>query len=291
MIEILSTGPLATVQDLGRLGHTALGVSRSGAADQDAHRFANRLVGNDEAAATIEFTLGGAVIRLRRAATIAVTGPPCALSVTDDGGGNHPMSTGETASLAAGTVVRLGVPATGVRNYLAIRGGFAVTPVLGSRSTDCLSGLGPDPLVAGQLLPIGMPGRDEPQWTPGPAIRRSGAVRVILGPHEDWLAPAATEALTRATWTVQPTSDRVGVRLSGPGLVRTMRGELPSEPTLPGAIQVPPDGQPIVLGPDAPVTGGYPVIAVVCRADLPMLAQARPGDEIRFAAVVSTEPQ
>ncbi|MCW2538769.1 MAG: urea amidolyase related protein [Frankiales bacterium] len=284
MIEILATGPLATVQDLGRRGHTALGVSRSGAADQDAHRFANRLVGNDDDAATIEFTLGGAAFRLHRAATIAITGPPCPLSAVASRGRIHPIATGETATLPAGTVVRLSVPATGVRNYLAVRGGFDVPPVLGSRSTDCLSGLGPDPLRPAQLLAIGPPGPDNPQWTPGPAFRRPAAVRVVLGPHADWLAPGAIEILTQASWTVRPTSDRVGVRLAGPGLVRTARGEIPSEPTLPGAIQVPPDGQPIVLGPDAPVTGGYPVVAVVHRADLPLLAQARPGDEIRFAA-------
>ena len=145
MIEILRTGPLATVQDLGRTGYLDLGVGRSGAADLGSHRLANRLVGNAEDAATVEITLGGLIIRLADAATIALTGAYCP----------GPASWNTALSLPAGSTVALAAPARGVRSYLAVRGGFAVPAVLGSRSTDTLSGLGPAPLEPGDQVPVG----------------------------------------------------------------------------------------------------------------------------------------
>jgi biotin-dependent carboxylase-like uncharacterized protein len=193
-------------------------------------------------------------------------------------------------SLPAGTTVRLGSPVIGVRSYLASRGGVAATPVLGSRSTDTLSGLGPPVLTSGMVLDVGSliagdPVDDPAVGLPDPEMALSRGLTVLPGPRLDWFTDQAWDQLIGGSWTVQATSNRIGYRLSGPRLERANSGELPSEPTLPGAIQVPPDGQPIVLGPDAPVTGGYPVIGVVPRAGpdgLDALAQARPGHTLWF---------
>jgi biotin-dependent carboxylase-like uncharacterized protein len=272
MIEVIATGPSATLQDAGRTGFADLGVSRSGAADQRAHQLANRLVGNSPTAASIEFVLGGLEIRLLTAATVACAGAPCPGS----------PAWHSALSLPAGSRLRLGSPAAGLRSYLAVRGGFAVPAVLGSRSTDTLSGLGPGPLRPGDRLPIG---RDSTGPPTDPAIlaeRAGGPVRLLPGPRADWFTGPAYQSLLTTRWQVLPASDRIGIRLDGPALSRCRDGELPSEPTLPGALQVPPDGQPIVLGPDAPVTGGYPVIAVLGNGELDRVAQLRPGQELRF---------
>jgi len=271
VLEVLAPGPLATVQDGGRTGYAHLGVPRSGAFDRTALHAANRLVGNPPDAPGVEVTLGGLVLRLHRAVTLALTGAPCA-------GLDH----GVAVTLPAGAVVRLGVPRAGLRSYLAVRGGIALPPVLGSCSTDTLSGLGPVPLRAGDRLAVG---REPPSPVDGslvPAAATVTRLRVVLGPRADWFAPDAPGVLAGTPWTVRPDSDRIGVRLDGPPLRRVVTGELPSEPTLPGALQVPPDGRPILLGPDAPVTGGYPVIAVVRASDLSAAAQLRPGDRVRF---------
>ncbi|TDB95974.1 biotin-dependent carboxyltransferase, partial [Nonomuraea longispora] len=182
----------------------------------------------------------------------------------------------------AGAELRLGTPAWGLRTYLAVRGGIAVEPVLGSRSTDSLSELGPEPLRAGTLLPVGPPGGDivaDLAPLPGP---RPAVLRVLPGPRDDWFTPEAPAALCAGPYVVSQDSNRVGVRLSGPELVRAKEGELPSEGMVAGAVQVPPSGQPIVFLADHPPTGGYPVIAVVTAADLAVAAQLRPGDEVRF---------
>jgi biotin-dependent carboxylase-like uncharacterized protein len=274
MIEIVSPGPLATVQDLGRTGYAELGVGRSGAADQHSHRLANRLVGNPEGAATIEITLGGLAIHLPSATTLAFAGARCP----------GPPAWNTALSLPAGTRLRLGTPATGLRSYLAVRGGLVPPAVLGSRSTDTLSGLGPAPLGPGDRLPVGTedcgPPSDEAILGEVP----DRPLRVLAGPRDGWFTDGAVEQLLAARWLVLPASNRIGVRLDGPPLRRRDEDELPPEPTLPGAIQVPPDGRPIVLGRDAPVTGGYPVIAVLCKGELDRLAQLRPGAEVRFSA-------
>jgi biotin-dependent carboxylase-like uncharacterized protein len=271
MIEILDPGPLATVQDQGRAGYAALGVPRAGAFDRTALRLANRLVGNPDDRAAIEVTLGGLQVRLVDPATVALTGAACPGA----------PDWGAAVSLPAGTVIRLGAPATGLRSYLAVRGGVVTPRVLGSRSTDTLSGLGPPPLRAGDRLPIG------PEAAPvvgasAVAPRHPAALRVRFGPRDDWFTAAARTLLVQAEWTVRPESNRIGVRLAGPALERRVPGELPSEPMLPGALQVPPDGRPILFGPDAPVTGGYPVIAVVL--DIDPAAQLRPGDTVRLVS-------
>jgi biotin-dependent carboxylase-like uncharacterized protein len=276
-LEVLDPGPSTAVQDLGRPGLAALGVPRSGAFDRAAAGLANRLVGNPPRAAVLEVTLGGLCLRLLQATTVAVTGATCP--------GLEPNA---PVTLPAGAVVRLGRPAAGLRSYLAVRGGIDVPEVLGSRSTDLLSGLGPSPLGAGDTIPIGRPDPATapsgvpagPQRPPSPVV-----LAAVLGPRTDWFAPGAVEQLISAQWIVRPDSDRVGVRLHGPALTRRRVEELPSEPTIPGAVQVPPDGRPIVFGPDAPVTGGYPVIAVLTERALDLAAQLRPGDPVRLAYV------
>jgi biotin-dependent carboxylase-like uncharacterized protein len=272
MIEIVTPGPLATVQDAGRFGYAALGVSRTGAFDRGALRLANRLVGNPDDAAAIETTLGGLQVRVIKPVTIVLTGAICPGA----------PDWGAPLSLAAGAVVRLGTPASGLRSYLAVRGGIAVEPLLGSRSTDTLSGIGPAPLRAGDRLPVG---EAADEFVPASAAEpsRPTALPIRFGPRDDWFTPGARDLLVSTGWTVRAESNRIGIRLAGPALGRAREGELASEPTLPGAIQVPPDGRPILFGPDAPVTGGYPVIAVV--TDLDPAAQLRPGDVVRFRSV------
>lgn len=274
MIEVVATGPLATVQDRGRRGWAALGVPRSGAFDRSSAALANRLVGNAVEAAVIEATLGGLVVRALDAVTVACTGAVC-----------PGPAWGVAATLPAGRVLRLGTPAGGLRSYLAVRGGVDVGAALGSRSTDRLSGLGPAPLRPGDRLPVGPQPTAPPSGAIAAPIPSGRVLDVLAGPRADWFADGALDHLAGQVWTVRGESDRIGVRLDGPALTRARHEELPSEPTLPGAVQVPADGRPIVFGPDAPVTGGYPVVAVLTDAALDLAAQCRPGDAVRFRPV------
>jgi biotin-dependent carboxylase-like uncharacterized protein len=279
VLTVVEPGPLATVQDLGRPGWASIGVTASGAADRSAAALANRLVGNDPAAAVVEVTAGGLRVRAERTVLVAVTGAPVPVVA---GGRAAPCNAPLT--LAPGAVLALGRPAVGLRSYLAVRGGVDLPPVLGSRSTDTLSGLGPPPLRAGDRLPVGTLAGDEPVVDVA-AVRPPSTrpvLHVLPGPRRDWLEPAAWAALTGAEWTVTADSDRVGLRLAGPPLRRARDGELPSEGLVPGALQVPPDGAPVLFLADHPVTGGYPVLGVVAASDLPAAAQLRPGDVVRF---------
>jgi biotin-dependent carboxylase-like uncharacterized protein len=279
VLRVLVTGPLATVQDGGRPGWAAIGVPRSGAADRAAHDLANRLVGNRPEAATVETTAGGLRLRAERTVLVAVTGAPVPVTVA---GRAAPCNAPVT--VPAGAELVLGAPAIGLRTYVAVRGGIDVPPVLGSRSTDRLSGLGPEPLAAGDLLAVGDLAGEEPvvDVAPVPPPAQRPVLRVLPGPRRDWLAADAWSRLVEDRWTVSADSDRVGLRLTGPRLVRAREDELPSEGLVPGAVQVPPDGAPVLFLADHPVTGGYPVLAVVVTADLPAAAQLRPGDEVRF---------
>jgi biotin-dependent carboxylase-like uncharacterized protein len=280
VLTVLATGPLATVQDLGRTGWAAIGVPRSGAADRAAHDLANRLVGNDPSAATVEVTAGGLRVRAGRTHLVAITGAPAPVSV--DG---RPAPLHAPFTLRPGAELALGRPPVGLRSYLAVRGGAAPAPVLGSRSTDTLSGLGPPVLAAGDELPVGDLGAGEPLVdvapVAGPVARP--VLGVLPGPRRDRLAADAWELLTSAEWSVTPAGDRVGLRLAGPELRRAGDVELPSEGLVPGAVQVPPDGAPVLFLADHPVTGGYPVLAVVRTPDLGAAAQLRPGDSLRFS--------
>lgn len=284
-LEVLRAGARTTVQDRGRPGHAALGVGTSGAADVVAHDGANRLVGNIATAATLEVTLGGLRARVHGAATIAVTGATMPLTVNGE-----PRPRYSTLHLRDGDEIVLGVATTGLRAYLAVRGGIDVPPVLGSRATDTLSGIGPDPIRDGDRLPVGDPRADLPAEDlipPPPAPNDPVELRVRMGPRDDWFTPASQAALVERTWTVSTDTDRVGARLDGAGpLHRSRHGELPSEGMVTGALQVPPNGMPVLFLADHPVTGGYPVIAVVLEDDIPAAAQLRPGCRIRFRKVI-----
>jgi biotin-dependent carboxylase-like uncharacterized protein len=194
--------------------------------------------------------------------------------------------------LPAGGELRLGTPAAGLRTYLAVRGGIAVETVLGSCATDVMSGIGPAVLEPGTVLPVGPPPRDWPtvDVAPvGPIPEGDLEVRVVPGPRDDWFVEEAVEALCSAPYDVTADSNRVGMRLEGPALERSRQEELPSEGMVRGALQVPPTGQPTLFLSDHPVTGGYPVIGVVTDADLDLVAQARPGQRLRFRLVPRQE--
>lgn len=271
MIEVVGTGPLVTVQDLGRRGYAALGVPRSGAADPDALRRANRLVGNADGAAGLEALLGGLRLRATTELVVAVTGAPCR------------APDGVAWTLRPGDTLDLGACRAGLRSYVGVRGGLDVPPVLGSRSTDVRSGLGPVPLRPGAVLAVGAEtagpaalGRE-----PSPAVPDRIALDILPGPRADWLGEGL-KPLTGHPFTVAPDCDRVAVRLAGTPLRRQRNEELPSEGLVPGAVQLPPDGLPIVFLCEHPTTGGYPVVAVVPEHQRWLLAQARPGQQLRF---------
>jgi KipI family sensor histidine kinase inhibitor len=284
-VEVLQPGPLTTIQDLGRAGLAHLGVPASGAADADSLRLANSLVGNEAGAAGLEVTLGRLALRFESAAVVAVTGAPALVSVGDD-----EFASGTAIAVPAGSVLRLGGAAVGLRSYVAINGGVDVGLVLGSRSADGLSGLGPRPLRPGDWLPVKRPrsrlrdgGRQRTRAVV-PTLLSAGTaeLRVIAGPRDDWFGAAAIDALAAASFVVTPASNRTGLRLAGPALRRERLGELPSEGMAAGSLQVTHEGQLILLLADRPTTGGYPVIAVVVTADLGLAAQLRPGQQVRF---------
>ncbi|MCT7290256.1 biotin-dependent carboxyltransferase family protein [Rhodococcus sp. PAE-6] len=282
--EVLSGGMLTTVQDRGRPGYGSSGLTRSGAADRRAHDAANRLVGNQPDAATLEVTGGGLAVRSVGETIAAVTGARADVTVCD-----RPVGDWARITLRNDDVLRIGVPNEGLRIYLAVRGGIDVREVLGSRSTDILSHTGPSPVRAGDSLLVGaMSGHlpDEEQFPPPPPMDDPVEIRVRPGPRDDWFTPGSLRALFHETWTVTPELDRVGIRFHGPGrLHRARHEEMPSEGMVPGSLQIPPDGHPVLFLVDHPVTGGYPVAAVAVAADLPVAAQLRPGQRVRFVPV------
>jgi len=276
MIEIINQGIGSSFQDLGRPGYKHLGVGRSGAADRPSHSLANRLVGNPESAATIE-TCGGLSVRLVDHAVVVVTGARGVLDVRH----GPPIAVNGVAHMPSGSEITVRSPDDGMRYYVAVRGGFEVEPVLGSCSFDTLAGIGPR-LASGDRVAVG-PDPHTPLVadfaSPQPWTTH---IDIAEGPRRDWFTDEAWASLTSVGYVVSPTGNRVGARLSGPLLERRQPRELPSEGLVEGAIQVPPDGQPIVMLADYPVTGGYPVIAVVAPAHVPSVAQARPGTTLRF---------
>ena len=287
-LEVLSPGPFATVQDLGRPGLAHLGVGESGAADRRSLRLANRLVGNPEGAAALEATLGGLTVRFDSAVLVALTGAPCPVTVGGRGAAMY-----APLSLRAGETLRLGMPEAGLRTYLAVRGGIDVPGVLGSRSTDTMASLGPAPLSPGARLPVGAPTQPHPGVDLAPQEPYASEIRldVVLGPRDDWFTAEGLAALCHGPYTVTDKCDRVGIRLDGPVLARRIERELKPEATVTGALQVPPNGQPILFLADHPVTGGYPVIAVVTEDDLHLAAQARPGQRFWFRTTGRQRPR
>ncbi len=281
-ITVVEPGLRALVQDSGRHGWAHLGVGRSGAADRVAMALANRLMGNDPGAAVIEVTNGGLELSFDAPTWVAVTGAPLPVRA-----GTRARWTHEAIAVSAGEDVRLGMPDRGLRSYVAVRGALLVDAVLGSRSTDLMSGLGPAPLSAGDVLPVGSPQGPVPVAdvvaVAMPAAPDEDVVLPVqLGPRADWFEPAAIDLLLAERFEVTADSDRIGVRLAGPALPRRIQDELVSEGMVEGSLQVPPDGRLTLFGPDHPVTGGYPVIGVVPSRALAPVAQLRPGQGVRF---------
>lgn len=308
-LVVVQPGVQCLVQDLGRGGRAALGVSPSGAADRGAATRANRLVGNPDSAGVLEVLFGGAVLRAERDLTVAVTGADAPLRLDSPGpaGAGDAPGHDQPFLLRAGATLRLGRPRTGLRSYVAVCGGIDAPLVLGSRATDVLSGIGPEPLRAGARLRIASRADGAPEG-PGvvhevttsdrsaidatagvrsvaPPTLVTGRLAIAPGPQWDWFTNDAQQALYTEPWTVDPQSNRVGVRLVGPALARRAAGEVPTQGLVRGAIQVPPSGELVAFLADHPVTGGYPVIAVLTDAATDRLAQCRPGETVRFRGV------
>lgn len=279
-LTVLQTGPLATVQDDGRPGQAALGIGRSGVCDRGSAHLANRLVGNPSSAAVLEVTFGGLAVRAEADLLVVTTGARCHGAFAHD----------SPALLRTGAELRLGPPASGLRTYVGVRGGIDVAPVLGSRATDVLAGLGPEVVSAGDVLPVGAPSEPPPGVDVAAVADPPDCeitVAVLPGPRADWFGDDGWVSLTGQSWTVTSDSNRVGLRLDGEPLQRTRTGELPSEGMVRGALQVPPSGTPVLFLADHPVTGGYPVIGYVADlspvSDVDRCAQLRPGQTLRLS--------
>ncbi|MET4591805.1 5-oxoprolinase/urea amidolyase family protein [Arthrobacter sp. 754] len=298
-LRILSPGLQSLIQDLGRPGHAGLGVSSAGALDRSSVRRANRIVGNQPSAAVVETVAGGLRVQAVGDQVLAVAGAPSALTVvtpsdvpdSGDADGDLPERVREVPMATAfalldGEILTVGAPERGFRGYLAIRGGVEAEAVLGSRSTDTMSGIGPAPLAAGQLLGAGVATSSNVVGNPElqPDFPETGVtvLDIVPGPRDDWFDAAALESLCTQDWEVTPRSNRVGMRLAGEPLRRNRDGELASEGTMAGALQIPPEGQPVLFLADHPITGGYPVIGVVVDHQLDLAAQIPIGGSIRF---------
>ncbi|MGN7198517.1 5-oxoprolinase/urea amidolyase family protein [Arthrobacter sp. SAFR-044] len=304
-LAVRKPGLQSTIQDLGRPGYASLGVSSAGAMDRGALRRANRLVGNGEGDAGIELLFGGLELVALSDQVLAVTGAAVPLEITPPEGQRagdeqaaieaeqrttavrHPACDAPFA-LLAGERLTVGTPTAGLRSYVGVRGGLGGPESLGSRSTDTMSGIGPEPLQAGTILPVRNPKPGSivghPEVSPLPDRNEATVLRVVPGPRQDWFSEETLQDFLNQEWTVTPQSNRIGLRLNGHALTRNRDGELASEGTVRGAVQVPPEGQPVLFLSDHPVTGGYPVVAVVVHADLDKAAQLPPGTTVRFAA-------
>ncbi|HLI61798.1 MAG TPA: biotin-dependent carboxyltransferase family protein [Terriglobales bacterium] len=303
-IRVVKPGLFTTIQDLGRYGYAHLGISSGGAADSLSFRIANRLVGNDDNTPALEMTLLGATLEFEETAIVAITGAHCECKVStplhgangrggDAGPAQLPANT--ACELPARTVLECGSMSRGARCYLAIQGGFETPLVMGSASTFVtghFGGFQGRNLQKGDILRVRQqsslrrralrPGALE--W-----LRAPQALRVTKGPQQEWFAPEAFEQLLSTAYVVSEHSDRRGVRLNGAALRPPTRSELLTEGVPLGAIQVPQDGQPIILLVDQQTTGGYPKIANVIAADLHRVGQLRPRDEVRFVEVSMPE--
>ena len=289
-VTVVRPGLFTTIQDQGRWGHQASGVPVGGALDLASHRVANLLVGNDAAAATLEITLAGPELRMEQEARVAVTGADLRPSID---GTATPL--GVATNCRPGSVLRFGERRSGARAYVAFDGGIDVLPVLGSRATHigaALGGLRGRALAAGDRLPLGMPtgGHVARRQDPTSIQSNGGArLRVLPGPQDDFFPEPAFELLERTRFVLTPQSNRVGYRLSGGSLPRIANREMISDAAFVGGIQVPASGEPILLMSDRQTTGGYPQMATVITADLPLAGQLAPGDWVEFARCTRAE--
>lgn len=289
-LEVIASALPALVQDLGRPGHAAIGVTASGALDRESFKRANAVAGNLPDLAALEIAFGHFAFKCSDDTVIAFAGAPAQITITRASGEIVDAAMNEAISLKSGDRVKLGYPTLGVRTYLAVRGGLAVAKMLGSASRDVLAGLGPEPIVRGAILAVGressMKVHRKIDEISVPALPASGdevVLDIFEGPRADWFTDDAFQRLCNQPWRVTPQSNRVGLRLRGEKtLTRRFERELPSEGMVSGAIQVPHDGQPVLLLGDHPVTGGYPVIAVVAEHHLDLAGQIPPGVAIRF---------
>jgi biotin-dependent carboxylase-like uncharacterized protein len=286
-LTVVRPGALTTVQDLGRPGFGAAGVPRGGAADPWPARLANRLVGNDDGAALLEITLTGPTLQVDVAATVVLVGDDFEAEL--DG---VAVTLGEPIALRTASLLRVGRARRGARAWLAVAGGIDVPLVLGSRSTDLAGAFGGHEgraLRAGDRLQLFPSMEDRVRPRPRERVLADSSpggetvLRILPGPDESLLARSAGDPLVDTIFRVSPHSDRRGVRLAGARVPLAPHAPLRSQGTLPGAVQIPPSGEPIVLGVDAPVTGGYPWVAQVVAADVGRLARLAPGATVRFA--------
>lgn len=292
-LRVLGAGALTTVQDLGRPGWAASGVSASGAADPVSLRIGNLVLGNAPDAAALEMTLVGASVEADGAAVVAATGSDFSPIVATRSGRTHRAPTWQPIELRAGDTIRFGATRSGARCYLCVRGGIRVPSLLGSASTHLLTGMGGHhgrALRKDDLLEIGDAAlgpvrglRLRPDLIDRIVFRR--ILRVVPGPQAEWFPPESLADLHAALWEISEEADRVGLRLRGPVLRRTDGLQLPTEGVCLGAVQVPDGGQPIILFVEHQTTGGYPKIANVISADLPAVGQLRPRDLLRFELV------
>jgi antagonist of KipI len=269
-IRVVSPGLQTTVQDLGRFGWAHFGISASGAADAFALRAGNLLVGNAENAAAVEMTLMGAAFEFEANTVVSLTG--------SDFGAGLPLWS--AAEMKVGQTLRCGPSQSGARCYLCVRGGIAVPKVMGSASTHVMTGVGGRPLRAGDLLPIGNEAIRRPRATKGAPALDDGALRVTDGPQAESFA----DELYRGAYTVSEESNRMGLRLRG-AAIASPAGQMLTEGAPLGAVQVPPDGQPIILFVEHQTTGGYPKPANVISAEFRRLGQLRPRDRVTFERV------
>ena len=327
-LEATRPGLLTSFQDDGRCA-ADMGVTGSGAADPRSSHLANALVGNPTDAPVLEITGGGVRFTAHGDMVVAVAGAPAPITIigkttwnsgegAQRNAGNQPHASERTVVirqeamlLRDGEVIEIGVPTSGLRDYLAVRGGFDVARSLGSAATDTMSGIGPKPVAARQLLPVLSPIGRHPSTMRGPRpngghgnsiglpepwpehLPKSGDItelHVRLGPRDDWFTATGISDFFDQIWTVTAQSNRVGLRLQGErSLERRDATELASEATLPGSIEVPTSGQPVIFLRDQPVTGGYPVIAVLTSESLILAGQLPPGAKIRFRMSDSPE--
>jgi KipI family sensor histidine kinase inhibitor len=290
-LRVRKPGLFSTVQDPGRLGHAAIGVSHSGAADEVSLRIGNRLVGNADSAAAVEMTLTGIEAEFARDATAVVTGAAAEAGIIG-AGGERPLPHGMPQPILRGERVRIGRITGGARAYLCIAGGIATRPILGSRATHAASGLGGldgRALRAGDELPLGDPApaprRTDESWRPLAAAISRRTLRITRGPHTGDFDDSSLATLQQQDFVIADQSDRTGIRLLGPTIRPPHGGRMLTEGTPPGAIQVTESGMPILLGPDRPTTGGYPVLACIASIDLPALGQLAPREHVRFELV------
>jgi antagonist of KipI len=295
-IEVREAGLLTTVQDGGRSGYRRFGVSGAGPMDERAHAAANRAVGNPDAAAALECTASGPTLLVLTPLWLALAGADLGAVLERSDLGAWAVPLGAPVLARPGNVLRFAGRRAGCRAAIAFRGGIDVPAVLGSRSTNLQSGFGGfsgRALAVGDRLVVGSSGHEREAGTAARGPFTSAAtVRVVLGPQDSDIEPGSVERFLAERWRIGPTSDRVGCRLDGPQLSHRGPAEILSDGMVPGSIQVPPDGKPIVMMADGPTTGGYPKIATVVTADLPLLAQLMPGEgEVRFEAVSVEEAQ